>query len=488
MKIKPWTPLVLNARELAIEAVIREPTIECLKAKDDLGFFGEYVLGFTPASHHQEWLKAICRGDSNEVLNLVAGNNLRISAPRGSAKTTWVSATAAWIIGHNPYIRIALISYAEEVALSISVAIKSIVESEKYQNVFPYIRKSKRWRDKAWLVDRHLAGVDRLIKDPTLFAVGSAGAIASRRADLIIVDDPIRSSKDIDNVLIRQAMVRWWSEVLHPILVPGGRVIVLSTRYRVDDIHGTTFSVDKGWEVISQKAIVDGELGEESFWPEYMYLDFLKRKRDENPITFASQYQNEPFNEDSQVINPDWIVKGLLPDSFDEIAIGVDLAASKKESADYTALVVVGRGGGVGVVYYVIDWRRGRWSINESILELLKLVDLYQDSATKLTFQVESVAYQAVFVEEFRRRAIESGISVRVDGVRLKGDKLQRLHGVSGLFESGLLIFNDAIAFGTLLDELLQFGYGAHDDLVDAMVYGLLKIFKKKRTFEVSGY
>ncbi len=485
MKIKPWIPLIYQARVLAVEALKIAPSAKALLAREDLGLFGEHILGLEPAEHHRGWLDHIVTGNSSPVLSRVSGSNLRIAAPRGSAKTTWISCAIAWVIGHNPHIRIILCSYSEEIALSISVAIKAIIESDKYREIFPEIQKSSRWRDKSWTIDRQLAAVDTFIKDPTVLAVGAQGAIASRRSDLVVIDDPIKSSRDIDNPHVRTAMVKWWSEVLKPTLVPGGRAIVLCTRYRVDDIHGTTFTLDKGWDVIEQAAIIQGENGEESFWSEYMSLEFLVQKREEDPVSFASQYQNDPLSEEGQIIKPDWITRADIPGAFDEIAIGVDLAASRKESADYTALVVCGR---AADKYYILDFIRGRWSLNTSIEELIKLSVAWKELGKRFTVQVESVAFQAVFADEFRRRAISAGVSLRVESVTLKGDKEQRLHGVSGLFEAQLVVFNRAVATGVLIEEILQFGFVSHDDCADAMVHGLTKIFKKRRKLEVSVY
>jgi len=256
VKVKTWTPHNRKARDLADKAVQPKPSAETLAARKDIGAFGEYVAGYKPAEHHKEWLAAIQTDASNAVLNFVSGQDLRISAPRGSAKTTWMTIALAWIIGHNPGIRIILVSYSLDVARTISIAVRDLVQSFRYRIVFPHIRKSRRWADGSWFIDRVFAKVKIQHKDPTLLAVGARGSISGRRADLIAIEDPIRSSEAIANPRIRQSMRTWWSEILQPCLVPGGRTFVNSTRYRIDDIHGTTFTVEKGWHVIHQRAIV----------------------------------------------------------------------------------------------------------------------------------------------------------------------------------------------------------------------------------------
>ena len=449
--------------------------------------FLETLLGKPLANHHLTWVNSIVTNLNSSVLLKVSGDNLRISAPRGSAKTTIISALLAWIIGHNPAIRIILCAYAEDVALTISVSVKNMIDCDKYRQVFPMVKKSRRWRDRSWVIDREYAGITVPIKDATLYAVGVTGAIASRRADLIVLDDPIRSSKDIANPARRTDMVRWWAEVLEPTLVPGGRCLVLCTRYRHDDIHGTLFLPVNGWQVITQPAIVNDEHGNEvSFWPEYMPLEFLLSKRNNNPVAFASQYQNFPTAEENQLISPQWILRDSVHSYYTDIAIGVDLAGSARTTADYTAYVVVGLT--TDKKYHVIGFGRGRFTISQTIKELLILYEQYYSFCDRLSFQLESIAYQVAFTREFKRVTIDRGLRCRVDSVVLKGDKTARLYGVSGLFESLKVIFNQDCNFGILLEELLNFGATAHDDLVDALVYALSKLYTNLNKFEGGSY
>lgn len=482
---KLWLPYAWQAQQQARVATQIQPSDRAQDARNNLGIFGEHISGYQPAAHHQEWLDAIVTNQDSTALKKVAGKNLRIAAPRGAAKTTWISLALAWIIGHNPGIRVILVSFSEEIALSISVAVKLLIESEAYREVFPSIMPSKRWSDGAWFIDRAFAGFTQILKDPTVLAVGSGGSIVSRRSDLIVLEDPIKSSDAIANPIIRTGMVKWWGEVLRPTMVPGGRALTSCTRYRIDDIHGTTFTPENNWQVITQRAIIERDGAEQSYWHEYITLKELQQIREENPVTFASQYQNEPLSEENQIIKPEWITRGRAPQHFEAIAIGIDLAASKKETADYTALVVCGR---QGKVYYVLDLRRGRWTIYETAVEIFKLLDEWGHYTLNLTLQIESVAYQSAFGPELKRLALEAGLSIRCEDVKPKGDKEQRLRGISGLLESGYVIFNELAALGILIEELLQFGMSAHDDCADAFVYALAKLFKARKPLSGGHY
>ncbi len=471
MKVKPY---LWNVSQLKIPQAQTPSLIGPEK-------YCESIINIPPAPHHLQWINKIISRKSNKYLNLIAGNNLRISAPRGSAKTTVISTLLSWIIAHNPNIRIILCSYSEEVALNISVAVKQTITSDKYRNLYPHIAPSKRWRDKQWTVKRTN---NSFSKDPTFFAVGASGAIASRRADLIILDDPIKSSKDIQNPSVRRAMNRWWSEVLAPTLVPEGRAIVLCTRYRIDDIHGTLFTEERGWDVINQSAIIRNPNGtEESYWEEYMTIKYLKALREKDPVAFASQYQNNPVSDDIQIIKTSWIVKGKITSTFDEVAIGIDLASSLNEQAHETAIVISGR---KNDYYYLINYDSGRFTLHQTIQKLLKIYNDFPH--VRLSYQIESVAYQIAFINEFKRVSLEHGVRAKIEEVKTRGDKTTRLIGISGLFESKKIIFNEAISTGKLIDQILNFGYSEFDDIVDALVYSINKLYKRRKKLEGSPY
>ena len=456
------------------------------EARNNLAVYGKLVSGYEAAEHHKVWLDAIATGIDTPVLKRIGGNNLRICAPRGAAKTTWAAITLSWIIGHNPGIRIVLASYSEEIAIDIGNATKGLIEEDIYRFIFPNIQKSKRWKDKRWWIDRKKAGFTGFLKDPTLLAVGSGGSIASRRADLVVIDDPLKSSDSINKVEMRSKFVNWWYEVMEPCLTPGARAIAFGTRYRPDDIHGTDWCESKGWTVVNQKAIVQDENGEErSYWPRYVTLESLLKKRENNPIAFASQYQNEPMDLSTTIIQREWIRKGKILDQLEQIVIAIDLAISKKETAHYSAIAVCGRNLDT---FYAVDCIRGRWSMYELIMQVIKTTVKYQ-SLGKITILVENVAYQAAFMNEYKRISAEiGGTTQRIEPIVPIGDKESRLRGISGIFESLKVIFNESVTMNTLIDELTQFGFTTYDDCADALTHAIQYLYKHRKKLSMGGY
>lgn len=454
--------ITANQDDIAIEA-----------ARSDLGAFGDYVLGKKPARHHRCWIEHLVTEDDSFCLKRIGGENLSILAPRGSAKSTWVALFIAWSIGVNPGIQIIYCSYSESVALSRSRVIKRIIKSERYRNVFPWIVPSKRWADTDWEIDRELAGVDSISSDYTFYAAGITGAIVSRRATLIVLDDVIKSSASIENPDTRRKMETNFAEVISPTLIPGGRIVSIGTRFRPDDIHATTFC-GQDWEQVIQPAIVVNPVTgkEESYWPEWVSFEELTKKRQKDLVTFQFQFQNQIIRISTISIDPDWIQHGPIPARFDSLALGVDLASSLKEKADYSAFVLCGRKNGL---YYVLDYEFGKWSGNLEKLDII--ADFYEDWGG-FRVMLESTKYQASLKGDFDDYIINEKrmTDLTCTPVKPRGDKLERLRGFFGVFENGKVIFNQYRDFGPLVDQLVNAGSTTHDDLSDALVYGLMGV------------
>ena len=164
-------------------------------------------------------------------------------------------------------------SYTVDIARSKSATIKRIIESKKYQQVFPTVKLLKNvTSNEYWSIDHKFAGIDTTGEEQfTLCAAGLKGSVTSKRSQLVIIDDPIKSATDIANPDIRKMMEENWNAVIAPTMFEGGRAICLGTRFRHDDIHTTTFCPNNNWNQIVLSAINNNEETgeEESYWPSW---------------------------------------------------------------------------------------------------------------------------------------------------------------------------------------------------------------------------
>lgn len=463
-----------------VEPVPKEPTEIVLRSRSDLGTFGEYVTGKVPAPHHCSWFPHLRTGDDSECLKNYAGGNTDLLAPRGSAKSTWIAIIAADIIGHNPHVQMLYLSNSRFIALRQSRIIKRIIGSKEYREVFPHIRPGKRWADTDWEIDKSWAGVTSFDSDATFAAAGITGSIVGMRTHVILGDDLIKSSAAIANKQVREKMEYNFFEVVEPTLIPGGRIIDIGTLFRRDDIH-YRFK-EEGWNVVQTSAINKDEFGDEySYWDRYK-LEALQSLRSRRPTIFTYQFQNQyPPADEDVIIKPEWIKYNSIEATgkFTRIAIGVDLAASESEAGDWTVFVVAGSLNGR---YYLLDFLKTRAVGNVEKLELVKqLWEKWKDKAELFFLVPETNAYQRSMLGDFKRVFIEQWriYDVRVKARPSKGDKHQRLNGISGIFANGLVTFNELINWRDVVAEL-TFQEVDHDDCADATEKALAFLQRRK--------
>lgn len=469
------------------------------RAREDFGYFCEYVADKPPAEHHKNWHKHFVTGEDSNCLIKIAGPNIDLLAPRGSAKSTVLGLLTAWAIGVHTEAKLPLqvlyLSYTVDIARSKSATIKRIIESKRYQEVFPTVRLLKNvTSNEYWSIDHKFAGIDVTGDEQfTLCAAGLKGSVTSKRSHLVMIDDAIKSAADIANPDIRKMMQDNWNAVIAPTMFEGGRAICLGTRFRHDDIHATTFNEQNNWTQIVLSAIQnDPKTGDElSYWPDMWSLEYLKEKKRQAPIAFSFQYMNQIVRQNELSLAPELIVKAEIATEFDTLGIGVDLSAGTKEKNDYTVMILGGR---IEDRIHIIDYRRIRVMGNLEKLDALK--ELLNDWSivgrddngnyfpTYSTCDIwsEAVQYQASLEADFKRVCLNNEGLYNLIWHPVKGfraDKLARFRGIMGMFEDRKIVFNRFRNFTNLFEELTNFGVSGHDDCVDALVWLVTGLARK---------
>ena len=270
-----------SALMTATKVTVKAPSEEVLEARDNFQAFCKF-MGKAPAKHMLEWHAELCTGKDSECLLGIAGPNTAILAPRGSAKSTVLGLFAAWMIGRHAaakqMLRILYIAYMVDISRAKSATIKGILTSPKYREVFPMVRLSKIKRsDEYWSIDYEFAGIDTAGEEAFTIACGGLkGAITSKRSQLVLIDDPIKSAASINNPDIRREMEQTWSNVIAPTMFQGARAICLGTRFHFDAIHATLFVPKNNWKQIVQQAVLTDDEGKQrSYWPEFWSMKYL---------------------------------------------------------------------------------------------------------------------------------------------------------------------------------------------------------------------
>lgn len=153
-----------------------------------------------------------------------------------------------------------------------------------------------------------------------------------------------------------------------------------------------------------------------------------------------------------------------------EVVVGVDLAISTKETADWTAVATIGRHRCSGEVW-ILSVVRSRMGFRDAMAMIQAEASRWNPDVVG----VEQVQYQAAAVQELMRTT-----TLPVRGINPGGrDKLTRFFPLAARFEQGMVHIVPGIS-DSFLDELLSFPGTQHDDQVDACstAWECLNVFK----------
>lgn len=185
-------------------------------------------------------------------------------------------------------------------------------------------------------------------------------------------------------------------------------------------------------------------------------------RRDLPELVFRQEYLAEFVTQEGTLLRPAWLKVGEPPQGL-SLRMGVDLAISTKEGADYSAAVILGTDPQGNV--FIVHAERTRASFHQVIEWIKALASRWNPSV----IHVEQVQFQAAVISELVRTT-----SLPVKGVRPDRDKVTRFLPLQARYEQGLVWHAPSLPpeFGS---ELLSFPLGEHDDMVDAAAYAFME-------------
>jgi predicted phage terminase large subunit-like protein len=390
--------------------------------------------------------------------------------PRGAAKTTWGNTIdSTWLINQFPNLRVGLISNTAKQANDFSRAIRWTIESNgRHRDIYGDGVSPTKWTDVEWL---HRESKWHGSKDVTLYSAGAGGAIISKRFDIILCDD-ILDEENTATPEAREKVENWFFKTLLPCLVPDGVVVCLGTRWAEEDLYERLITPveegGNGWRSLVVKALV--EKGEnhhfESYWPEHWSLGALLAKRLElgTPL-FMCAYQNDirGLMEGNVFQSRSFQYFSALPEGRRyTFRMGVDLASSEKERADYTARVITAEDED-GNYFVLSAYRDKRESGHAAFIYEGWLA--YPQMALVIC---ESQQFQSTLIQEVMRDYPR----IPIEGKKSDVDKTTRARAVAAKCEAHKVFFHQSLKDSDFTGELLSFPKG-HDDFVDSLGFSM---------------
>lgn len=390
----------------------------------------------------------------------------------------------AWYLGRNPDHKLIMASHTSDLAVDMARKVRNLMQTAEYKAIFPGV---------AIAADAKAAGKWNTTKGGEVFAVGVGGALAGRGAHVIVVDDPI-SEQDIKlgNTSQLDVIYEWFRAGLRTRLMPGGRIVVLHTRWHQRDLIGRllkdgAMNPDGDvYEMFEFPAILtvpnpghdpedpaSSKEIQKSLWPEQWPLQSLLRTKESMPAwQWNAQYQQQPTAQEAAIIKRDDIQwwKEDSPPEIDFIVQGWDTALTTKERSDFSVCQTWGvfkDNKGVDNVV-LLNRVKGKWEFPELKRVAHEQFDDWQPDSVI----VEAKASGQPLIDEMRR----SGIFVQDFSPGKGQDKIARVNAVSDMFASRQVWFPETHWATEVVEELLAFPAGEHDDDVDSLTLSLMRV------------
>jgi predicted phage terminase large subunit-like protein len=297
------------------------------------------------------------------------------------------------------------------------------------------------------------------------------------RPDLIILDDieDLNSTKTFE---ARNKTFEWFSREIVPLGDMDTRIILVGNLLHEDSLMmRLRKKIEKGDMdgMFKWYPLVDDEGA--CLWPGKFdrpeKIEALRRSV-ANELAWQQEYLLHIISDSTRVIFPEWIqYYDELPKNIENdargIFIGVDLAISQKETADYTAIVTgVLHGEGESLKMYILPN-----PVNKR-MPYAYTMDMIHEIAKKLPYNIEPLVvietngFQEIYANQL------AGTGVQVEGVKNTTDKRSRLAMTSHYIQTGTIQFPRQGA-EELINQLVGFGIEGHDDLSDAFAMAVIR-------------
>lgn len=395
-----------------------------------------------PHSEIAEKLEAVERGEIDRLM---------IFMPPRHGKSELASRRfPAWYMGRNPDKQIIAASYNSDLASDFGRDVRNIVRSHEFSRLFNVKLAEDSRAAGRWNTDAGGAYV----------AAGVGTAVTGRGAHILLIDDPVKDREEAESELRRETIWNWYTSTAYTRLMPGGAVILIQTRWHEDDLGGRLLEAEqKGgdqWVKVNLPALKDGK----ALWPERYNAEALKRiKAAIGSRDFEALYQQNPTPDDGTFFQRDWFKRHTDAPAKGHVYITSDYAVTE-DGGDFTAHLVWS--------YHedtlsLIDGWTGQTSADVWIEELLRLIKQHKP----LCYFGEAGVIVKAVKPMMTRRMNELRVFSRTEWIPSISDKPTRARAFQARAAMGKVSLPNTDLGEKVLNQLLSFPAGKHDDLVD---------------------
>jgi phage terminase large subunit-like protein len=444
------------------------------KSRASLYHYIWYVSGKKPPPHMLSWIEA-----------LLIHDRINIVASRGFAKTSYAVYALTWLIAKNSFDTHYIGSVSAKQSEDRLEMAREIIDTNlRFKNVFPNIQIDyQRTCNKSefTVLDasyanygtyRSAVGMRGDPKNPTVFAcgVGSSALIGRRISGLALIDD-IHSEANSATADLRQKVNDWFNRTFMGCLKDKAKVLVICTRWSIDDHSGRLMDL-KGIDglPIWKSIVTASETNGVPNWQEEFPRERLDKIVSEiGPVMYGLMFLCDPTTLSTGQFTIDMLRRDLpdiLPDDL-EVIISTDLAFTTKSASDYCVFAAIGKSvNGKLIDFYVLDMEREKYQFHGAIDALITFIHKINERwpVTRVLFENQAMTLNSFL--EYQSR--EPGFAPKL--VTARGDKGVRLSELALKGQRGGLFINQQMSgILALRSEFIGYPRVDHDDTIDAL-------------------
>ena len=395
---------------------------------------------------------------------------LVIETPPQHGKSTAVTETLpSWYLGRHPEHRVIVAGYSEDFAERFCRR-----NREKLQQYGPDlfgITIGKVNRSTEFELTGHRG---------RMIARGLLSGITGNPAELLIVDDPVKSRQEADSQVIRDRVWEEWQNSLKSRFAAGAKVIVIMTPWHEDDLaarilrselHAQLLRLPVEAEQDDPLGRMPGdplcpELGKDRKWLQDFKATYLEDPKG-GARAWTALYQCSPRAENGNLVKRAWWQRfdPRKPPRFGTQVISVDAAFKGGADNDFVAVTVWGKAGND---YYLLECWNRHLDFPGTVQLIRAVSRQYPDARAVL---MEDKANGPAVIQTLQRELF-------CIPVNPKGGKIARVHAVSPAIEAGHVFVPDRGAWvEDFLNQWTAFPAGRHDDMVDSSSQALSWLF-----------
>ena len=305
---------------------------------------------------------------------------------------------------------------------------------------------------------------------------GILSGITGNPANLMLIDDPVKSREEADSKTIREKIYAEWENSMRTRLAPGAKVIVIMTRWHDDDLFGRLSRQEKNVTVLNvpceagENDILGRKVGEclcADIGKDDEWLAETKAAYGGGNRAWYALFQGNPVADGGNIIKEHWWrYYDVLPE-MDYMIMSVDCAFKDADKNDYVSIGIWGKNGADA---YLIDATKKHLGFLETIDAIKALTAKY--TALKGIY-IEDKANGTAVIATLRR--LISGIVA----ITPTDGKVARVYAITDYIEGGNVYLPKYASFTEdFVSECSSFPNGEHDDQVDMMSQALTKLMK----------